>query len=710
MTSRTTTITTTTPSATHRNLIGMPSNTNTSNTNNHQQRSRPLPLPHLPRRSHRLSTDTSSTDNTSFASIVVQPTQNGHRNHHQPLSRSSPPRSLSKKRKPHRTFPDSDSEDSIHRSSSRHHQRHPPPSNSSTHIQPTPKRHKTGSHPPEDRNTPYHSQTRIIPSLQGSRPSPATIKKSAGLFTFTTKRFQTPAKPDSSFSADENPTGPGTGSSPFEPRLTNGHHHYPGTSNHASSHPAPAPVPSLHPVQINGRNPKGKGRANAHAPDRARTRRHPSVAARTSEGRPSPDPPPSHPPARTRTPKKKHPNIYGLNDRTEDGEISLAMAETPVHIKNRTFRQGGRRDDQSESGGSAAGDRPQSRPSSTSSRRSSRSRGGRASSIGNGHEALPHPQVECEVLHRHIQLDLPPMVRCRTLLSWCSQKAQEISQLALYPDWELNKFSFNSVPSPVKTSITRLIGSSGEMSEVGKKVVEDVVQKVIKGVCANTLDLTWTDAPPTMPRRDMIQDPGPELPPNPQDLVNLTKATELENWRQRLSYEDGARQYELSRYSTLLTRLSSQPLPPPPPPLPPLDCPEEPTRSLERSTLEDAGRAVELGRRLRQAQTDKRELDVALEVGGGWAEARSQIAILAESAHLLYERVSAIETSMDESLADCTRKLAEIELSEERRREECKLMVNTDDRLRWCLDGMSEVREREVGGVRNLLRSLTRAG
>lgn len=90
------------------------------------------------------------------------------------------------------------------------------------------------------------------------------------------------------------------------------------------------------------------------------------------------------------------------------------------------------------------------------------------------------------------------------------------------------------MPAPLAQSIQKLMGSVN-LSELRAKVVEDVVAKVVKGVCTNQIDLCWTDRPSTssvltrVPRVPFLKD----LPPHPKDLQNESKARGLEIWRQR---------------------------------------------------------------------------------------------------------------------------------------------------------------------------------
>ncbi|EGG09286.1 uncharacterized protein MELLADRAFT_96335 [Melampsora larici-populina 98AG31] len=738
MPSRTTTITT----HHHSTQLNMPSTSSSSNTrkpirdrllNNTHQNQTLQPLTR--RRSARTSNETSTTENTSFGSIVIQPTQNGY-HHHQETT--LPP---TKKRKTNRTPVDSDSDDHPTTSILQNQQNRISHSHHST-----PKHHRLGSSQPtgeETNHTPHHhSRNRNKPhtstlanTTTTSRPAPIPTRQTSGVFTFTTKRFQTPAKPDSSFSADEHRLEP-ENDSPIEPRSING---YRSTRDNILTNDLRIPDHSSsllttshdtrHSQNSNQRDRKGKGKANGLPNDRPnnrprsnRNQQSPVSPDRISNGRFTPD----SPPTRTRTPKtsKKHPNIYGKKDKTVDGEMPVVMAETPMQIKNKHFRQTGRRDDPSENG--SAGDLVESGSSSSSRRASGTSidrRGGRASSIGNGHEALPHPRVPSDCLHRHIQLDLPPIVRCRTLLSWTSQKADDITKLSLSETFEPSRISFEALPSPVTASVRGLIGRHSNLSKLRIKVIEEVVSKVVKGVCTNQLDLSWFDAPdqpldtPAIHSRNQFTESTEDLPPNPQDLLNQSKARDLENWRQRLSYEDGARQYELNRYSTLINRLSS--------PSTKLDDQEQEEIKLDKKTLEDIEVAIKIGRRLRRDDTDHQGdvIDVSKEVQGDWLNVHSQLSILTEKVEILKDKSMRIENQIESRLKECTERLKLIEISEEKRKVERKLNLigrgeegeegnededeeGKEERLGWCLDQWDGFFERN--GKRDLLRSISR--
>ncbi|CAG8776452.1 5346_t:CDS:2, partial [Racocetra fulgida] len=82
----------------------------------------------------------------------------------------------------------------------------------------------------------------------------------------------------------------------------------------------------------------------------------------------------------------------------QESIIPIPLTETPIIKKNQVIRQ--------------------------SKRRSSiEKRGKRASSIGNGFVARPHPDVNSNEFFRHIQAEMPEPIKLRQLLVWCGQRA-----------------------------------------------------------------------------------------------------------------------------------------------------------------------------------------------------------------------------------------------------------------------------------------------
>ena len=60
---------------------------------------------------------------------------------------------------------------------------------------------------------------------------------------------------------------------------------------------------------------------------------------------------------------------------------------------------------------------------STDGRRRSSLRGKRASTIGNGFIAMPHPDIETSDFYKHIAASTPEPIRMKQLLVWCARRA-----------------------------------------------------------------------------------------------------------------------------------------------------------------------------------------------------------------------------------------------------------------------------------------------
>ncbi|RHZ69009.1 hypothetical protein Glove_291g33 [Diversispora epigaea] len=96
------------------------------------------------------------------------------------------------------------------------------------------------------------------------------------------------------------------------------------------------------------------------------------------------------------TPKK--PVLQSSSKQLQESIIHIPLKETPMIQKNKDIRQKRRRS-------------------------SFEKRGKRASSIGNGFAANPHPDVKSNEFFRHIQPDLPGPKKLRQLLTWCGKRA-----------------------------------------------------------------------------------------------------------------------------------------------------------------------------------------------------------------------------------------------------------------------------------------------
>ncbi|POW08443.1 hypothetical protein PSTT_07520 [Puccinia striiformis] len=198
---------------------------------------------------------------------------------------------------------------------------------------------------------------------------------------------------------------------------------------------------------------------------------------------------PRHPP--------RNPHIYGLQDQQTDGEISLVIAETPMHHKNRQFRKGGppgkQKNEQAELGHGTGPTTPLSSQSlqSFDSGHGSGRRGSRASSIGSGHEDISEP-----IYLRSYQAT--------------STKIGEL------------------VPLKAK----------GEKVELLNKVIKSALQNFIQGICENQVEISWAKGLPIGPD-DVDVDLNDDdhqvsvenlsildiqaLPPHPQDIKNERK-------------------------------------------------------------------------------------------------------------------------------------------------------------------------------------------
>ncbi|KAG0199355.1 hypothetical protein BGX28_007362 [Mortierella sp. GBA30] len=82
---------------------------------------------------------------------------------------------------------------------------------------------------------------------------------------------------------------------------------------------------------------------------------------------------------------------------TTEAIVAIPMRETPMIKKNKDMRSGSRRS-------------------------SFAMRGKRASSIGNGFSAMPHPSVDPKNFFRHISADESAPIRMKQLMAWCARK------------------------------------------------------------------------------------------------------------------------------------------------------------------------------------------------------------------------------------------------------------------------------------------------
>ncbi|MBW0464304.1 hypothetical protein O181_004019 [Austropuccinia psidii MF-1] len=428
-----------------------------------------------------------------------------------------------------------------------------------------------------------------------------------------------------------------------------------------------------------------------------------------------------------RSPSKSHyqknPHIYGHQDLQLDGEISIIGAETPKNTKNKHYRSLGstkKKDKRLELGHEPTllTNSLQKFESTSSLGSGGRARrGSRASSIGSGHEALPHPRIPPTMLHRHIRTDLPPSIRCRTLLSWCSQKAEHVTYSILYPNFKPTRFIPEELSKPLSDSLSRLTISYPPTtnSKLVNKAVKMALKNYVRGICESEVEVSWGIPDSEISIEDQEEASILDLeslPPHPQDLKNERKIKELDNWRIRMSYEDSARQSQLSRYGSLIERLVADPI----------EGLDRSTRfqetdipNIDTKKLHDRISIIELGRFLRShSGSIPKSIDASEIHGKDWSELPLNIGTVAEEMNRVKERVRRIEEKIKRLQDSSTKKLKELEEGEELSLIESKLMISSNDnhQLDICLKSLNlnlhDSNQVEGIGKRDFLRSLSR--
>ncbi|KAF9899694.1 hypothetical protein BX616_002889 [Lobosporangium transversale] len=174
--------------------------------------------------------------------------------------------------------------------------------------------------------------------------------------------------------------------------------------------------------------------------------------------------------------------------RNHESIVAIPMRETPMIKRNKDMRN-------------------------DASRRSSFTlRGKRASSIGNGFSALPHPSIDPKNFFRHIAPDDPQPIRMKQLMTWCARKTIDLQ----------------------KTHHQSAL-------KVAKGVEEDVLEMLIAG----QISVSWynrpADAAPiqTVPKK-----------PHQQNVDNLRKLQECEAQIAKLQQEDEEWTQLISSFNT----------------------------------------------------------------------------------------------------------------------------------------------------------------
>ncbi|ODQ52766.1 hypothetical protein SAICODRAFT_30561 [Saitoella complicata NRRL Y-17804] len=185
---------------------------------------------------------------------------------------------------------------------------------------------------------------------------------------------------------------------------------------------------------------------------------------------------------RPTTPDRSLPASF-LRPAGMDSIVALPLSDTPVIRKNQDLRQqGGRR------------------------RSSLGMRGKRASSMGNGFVALPHPEIPYEDFHKHISVDLPEPLRMKQLLAWCSRRA-------------LDEQKAKERPAD---------SSSGAIARA-------IAEEVLKDLIDNKINTSWYS------REDDAATISPiKKKPHPTNIENLRKIKECEQKLARLKGEQQA--------------------------------------------------------------------------------------------------------------------------------------------------------------------------
>ncbi|KAI8358259.1 Mis12-Mtw1 protein family-domain-containing protein [Mortierella sp. GBAus27b] len=156
----------------------------------------------------------------------------------------------------------------------------------------------------------------------------------------------------------------------------------------------------------------------------------------------------------------------------QESFVTIPMRETPTIQRNKDLR-------------------------SVSRRSSFNMRGKRASSIGNGFAALPHPSVDPKSFFRHIAADGPPPVRMKQLMSWCARKCIDSQK-----------------------------SSSKDALAIAKKIEEEALDMLIGG----KFSVSWYSRPPDTE--------AASKKPHHQNVENQIKLKECETMVAKLKRED----------------------------------------------------------------------------------------------------------------------------------------------------------------------------
>lgn len=134
-------------------------------------------------------------------------------------------------------------------------------------------------------------------------------------------------------------------------------------------------------------------------------------------------------------------------------------------------------------------------------------RGKRASSIGNGFQSLPHPDIPATEFYKHISEALPDPVRMKQLLAWCARRIMDDSK--------------------------RPVVDSTETAEQiqAAQIAKTIEEEVLKDLIDNKITTSWY-------HRDEQDEDHTEKRPHPQNIANAQKLKEIEERLQALLQEE----------------------------------------------------------------------------------------------------------------------------------------------------------------------------
>ncbi|ORY87037.1 Mis12-Mtw1 protein family-domain-containing protein [Protomyces lactucae-debilis] len=182
-----------------------------------------------------------------------------------------------------------------------------------------------------------------------------------------------------------------------------------------------------------------------------------------------------------------------------DSFIALPVSDTPIIRKNQALRQG------------LAVDNSGRRRSSLSMR------GKRASSMGNGFNSQPHPDVTPADFYKHIGVEMPDPIRMKQLLGWCARRALEESK------------------TPTSTKQT---DSALQIELIARTIEEEVLRDLADG----KITTSWYGRPQEE-EEARLAGVGPTTRrklPHPQNVANAKKLAEMEARLAKLKMEEEA--------------------------------------------------------------------------------------------------------------------------------------------------------------------------